>query len=157
MNRPFEEVVREHGPTVVRVCRAVLGQGPDAEDAWSETFLAALKAWPTLEEDTNIEAWLVRVATRKAIDVTRARARHALPVAEVPEKDTTNTDPVEGDQAVWDAVARLPLRQRQAITSHYIGGLSHAQTAELVGSSADAVRRAAAAGMKTLRAIYLHR
>ena len=157
MNRPFEEAVREHGPTVVRVCRAVLGQGPDAEDAWSETFLAALKAWPTLEEDTNIEAWLVRVATRKAIDVTRARARHALPVAEVPEKGTTNTDPVEGDQAVWDAVARLPLRQRQAIASHYIGGLSHAQTAELVGSSADAVRRAAAAGMKTLRAIYLHR
>lgn len=157
MNRPFEEAMREHGPTVVRVCRAVLGQGPDAEDAWSETFLAALKAWPTLEEDTNIEAWLVRVATRKAIDVTRARARHALPVAEVPEKDTAHTDPVEGDQAVWDAVARLPLRQRQAIASHYIGGLSHAQTAELVGSSADAVRRAAADGMKTLRAIYLHR
>ena len=42
---PFEEVVAEHGPTVLRVCRAVLGP-VDAEDAWSETFLAALRAYP---------------------------------------------------------------------------------------------------------------
>jgi len=40
---PFEELVAEHGPTVLRVCRAVLGPA-DAEDAWSETFLAALDA-----------------------------------------------------------------------------------------------------------------
>ena len=42
---PFESVVTRHGPTVCRVCRAVVG--PDeAEDAWSETFLAAMRAYP---------------------------------------------------------------------------------------------------------------
>ncbi|HEY9417932.1 MAG TPA: sigma factor [Pseudonocardia sp.] len=40
---PFDHVVTEHRPTVLRVCRALL-RGPDAEDAWSETFLAALRA-----------------------------------------------------------------------------------------------------------------
>jgi DNA-directed RNA polymerase specialized sigma24 family protein len=43
MKRPFEEIVAQHGSTVLRVCRAMLPR-PDAEDAWSETFLAALRA-----------------------------------------------------------------------------------------------------------------
>ncbi|HEY0640990.1 MAG TPA: sigma factor, partial [Pseudonocardiaceae bacterium] len=45
--RPFEEIVTEYGPMVLRVCRAVVGT-QDAEDAWSETFLAALRAYPSL-------------------------------------------------------------------------------------------------------------
>ena len=53
---PFEEIVTIHGPTVLRVCRAVLGP-MDAEDAWSETFLAALRAYPTLRPGSNVEAW----------------------------------------------------------------------------------------------------
>ena len=81
---PFESVVSAHGSTVLRVCRAVLGPA-DADDAWSETFLSALKAYPDLPADANVEAWLVTIAHRKAIDVTRAAARRAIPVAEAPE------------------------------------------------------------------------
>lgn len=69
----FEHCVEQHGPTVLLVCRAVLGAGADAEDVWSETFLAALRAWPDLDPTTNVEAWLVRVAKNKAIDITRGR------------------------------------------------------------------------------------
>src|SRR5262249_57550316 len=75
------------GGMVLGVCRAVLG-GADAEDAWSETFLAALKAYPELPDDANVEAWLVTVAHRKAIDVVRAAARRAVPVAAVPESSS---------------------------------------------------------------------
>ena len=71
---PFEEIVTTHGPTVLRVCRAVLGP-MDADDAWSETFMAALRAYPTLRPGSNVEAWLVTIAHRKAIDQTRARSR----------------------------------------------------------------------------------
>ena len=78
--QPFEAIVAAHGGTVLRVCRAVLG--PDADDAWSETFLSAMKAYPDLPADANVEAWLVTIAHRKAIDVTRAAARRAVPVAE---------------------------------------------------------------------------
>ncbi len=80
--RPFETVVAEHGPTVLRVCLAVLGAG-EADDAWSEAFLAAMKAYPALPADANVEAWLVTIAHRKAIDVTRAAARRAVPVGEI--------------------------------------------------------------------------
>ena len=73
VKQPFETVVASHGAVVLRVCRAVLGP-VDADDAWSETFLSAMKAYPELPADANLEAWLVTIAHRKAIDVLRARA-----------------------------------------------------------------------------------
>ncbi|OBC08117.1 RNA polymerase subunit sigma-24 [Gordonia sp. 852002-50395_SCH5434458] len=154
MKEPFERAVSTHGATVLRVCRAALGSGPDADDAWSETFLAALRAWPDLAEDVNVEAWLVRVAQRKAIDIIRGRQRRPTPTENIPEAaDLHSAAP---DRAgVWDAVALLPDRQRLAIAYHYIGGLPHTETAELLGSTPDAVRRAAADGMKALRRTYI--
>lgn len=151
MKQPFDEAVKRHGPTVLRVCRAVLGPGADAEDAWSETFLSALKAWPDLPEGTNVQAWLVRVAQRKAVDVTRARARRATPSGDLPERASSWGVPGAEAQEVWAEVAALPERQRLAIAYHYFGGLPHAETAELIGGSAAAVRRAAADGIRSLR------
>ncbi len=152
MKQPFEQAVTRHGATVLRVCRAVLGPGPDADDAWSETFLAGLKAWPDLAEDTNVEAWFVRVAQRKAIDVTRRRARHAVPTDPLPERPTSDATPDDAD--VWRHVAALPERQRLAVAYHYLGGLPHTETAALIGGTPAAVRRAASDGIKTLRRLY---
>ena len=45
--------MREHGSVVMRVCRALL-PAADAEDAWSETFLSALRAYPRLRPDSNV-------------------------------------------------------------------------------------------------------
>jgi RNA polymerase sigma factor (sigma-70 family) len=150
--KPFEQLVTEHGAMVLRVCRAVLG--PDeAEDAWSETFLSALKAYPELPEEANTEAWLVTIAHRKAIDVTRKRARNPLPVEELPERPSA--DPPGEDQALWDAVKALPDRQREAIAYHYLAGLPHREVAGITGSTPDAVRRAASDGIKNLRRTYL--
>lgn len=154
MKEPFEQAVQRHGDTVLRVSRAVLGPGADADDVWSETFLAALRAWPDLPEDTNIEAWLVRVAQRKAIDVTRARARHAVPTDDIPERASRLGNPGDDEYTVWQAVAALPERQRLALAYRYLGGLEHAETAELIGGNAAAVRRAAADGLKKLRQNY---
>ena len=83
IKQPFEKIVDDHGATVLRACRVLL-DGPDADDAWSETFLAALRAYPSLPETANVEAWLVTIAHRKAIDVLRARRRHPVPVGELP-------------------------------------------------------------------------
>src|ERR1700756_3948601 len=81
---PFEAVVVRHGATVFRVVRAGVGHA-DADDAWSDTFLAALRAYPRLAADANVEAWLVTIAHRKAIDIARAAARRAVPVADPPD------------------------------------------------------------------------
>lgn len=144
---PFEDVVRQHGAAVLRVCRAVVGPH-DAQDAWAETFLAALRAWPSLDEDANVEAWLVTIAHRKAVDVWRATRRRAVPVADLPERVAA----ADGrDLDLWEAVARLPDRQRHALALHHLGGLPYAEVAEVMGGTPAAARRAAADGVAALR------
>src|SRR5882672_8072054 len=86
--RPFEEIVAEHGPAVMRVCRALLGPA-DAADAWSETFLSALEAYPKLHPGSSIRAWLVTIAHRKAIDQLRGAARRPQPAGNLPEIPAT--------------------------------------------------------------------
>lgn len=153
MKQPFEQVVAEHGQTVLRVCRAVLGVH-DADDAWSDTFLAAMRAYPELAADANVEAWLVTIAHRKAIDITRARQRHAIPVEDVPERASTLGNPEGADRDLWDAVKTLPTKQRQAVAYHFFAGLPYKDVAEILGGTVDAARRAASDGIKTLRTLY---
>jgi RNA polymerase sigma factor (sigma-70 family) len=149
---PFEEIVTAHGPTVLRVCRAVLGP-MDADDAWSETFLAALRAYPTLRPGSNVKAWLVTIAHRKAIDQTRARVRHPLAIDPLPEPAAPS------EQERWDgdlcaAIQALPFKQRLAVAYHYVAGMPYGDVAALIGGSQDAARRAAADGIATLRKTY---
>lgn len=151
MKRPFEDVVAEHGATVLRVCRAVLG-AQDADDAWSETFVSALRAYPQLSADANVEAWLVTIAHRRALDAARARSRRPVPTADVVDHPAPYTDPAETNPDVWSALGRLPDKQRLAVAYHHIAGLPFAQIALLLDNSPDAARRAAADGIKALRA-----
>jgi RNA polymerase sigma factor (sigma-70 family) len=150
MSDAFARVVEENGATVLRVCRAVVG--PDlAEDAWSETFLAALQTYPSLPSDANVEAWLVKIAHRKAIDQFRARARRPVPTDRLPE---TVVNPENGHRAVDDllkAIARLPEKQRNCVAYRHLAGLRYAEIAEIVGGTAAAARRAAADGVRSLR------
>jgi RNA polymerase sigma factor (sigma-70 family) len=149
---PFEAVVARHGTTVWRVVRAVIGH-VDADDAWSDTFLAALKAYPQLPADANVEAWLVTIAHRKAIDIARAAARRAVPVAEPPDSPAhERADAHDLDLDV--AVGALPPKQRQAVAYHYLAGLPYAEIAVILDSSVAAARRAAADGIATLRRTY---
>jgi RNA polymerase sigma factor (sigma-70 family) len=152
---PFEAIVSTHGGTVLRVCRAILGPA-DADDAWSETFLSAMKAYPGLPADANVEAWLVTIAHRKSIDVTRAAARHAVPVAQTPDPAT---EPAGGHGLdVGDdlaaALAGLPPKQKRAVAYHYLAGLPYADVAAILGGGTAAARRAAADGIATLRRSY---
>jgi RNA polymerase sigma factor (sigma-70 family) len=150
---PFETVVRRHGPTVLRVCRAVVG--PDvADDAWSETFLAALRAYPALPPGSDVEAWLVTIARRKAVDQLRATARRAVAVAELPEVPSAIGLPGERDGELWAALAALPEKQRQTVAYHHLAGLPYAEIAALVGGTPEAARRAAADGVAALRRTY---
>ena len=151
--QPFEKVVEQHGGTVLRVCRVLLGSH-DAEDAWSETFLAAMRGYPGLPDTANIEAWLVTIAHRKAVDVLRTRKRAPTPVEEVPEAPTGLGVPGADDGDLWQAVRALPGKQRQAVAYHYVAGLPYAEIAEILGGTADAARRAAADGIRNLRKNY---
>ena len=151
---PFDQVVAEHGAVVLRVCRAVLGPH-DADDAWSETFLSALRAYPDLRPDSDVRAWLVTIAHRKAIDVTRATARRPVPGDRLPDLAVDGPpSAVDADGELWAALADLPPKQRQAVAYHHVAGLPHTEVAALVGSTSAAVRKAASDGIARLRTAY---
>lgn len=147
---PFDQVVTRHGATVLRVCRAVLTTH-DADDAWSETFLAALRAYPELPAEANVEAWLVRIAQRKALDALRAARRRPVAVDEVPDLPSELGIWQPSDDDLWDRLRALPPRQRQAVAYHHVAGLAYAEVAALLGGTAAAARRAAADGIAALR------
>ncbi|MGF1661607.1 MAG: RNA polymerase sigma factor [Kineosporiaceae bacterium] len=157
---PFDTVVSEHGPVVLRVLRGALGAS-DADDAWQETFLSALRAYPRLRADSDVRAWLVTIAHRKAIDAARARGRRAVPVDELPEAPAVPgaaSDPPEAVVDVlalaglWHRVAALPEKQRLAVAYRYGGDLGYEEIGQLLGCSGEAARRSAFEGVRRLRA-----
>ena len=147
---PFETVVAEHGAAILRVCRAI-ADPEEAEDVWSETFLAALRAYDRLREDSNLEGWLVTIAHRKAIDHRRAAARRPVTADPLPEP---RRGPLRGAgraRGLWRALESLPLKQRLTIAYHHLAGLSYREVARIVGGGEPAARRAAADGIAALR------
>jgi RNA polymerase sigma factor (sigma-70 family) len=120
-----------------------------ADDCFQETFLAALRAYPQLEDARNLRGWLLTIAHRKAIDHHRARGRRPVPVAEVPE---AAVEPgLEPDERLWAAVGALPPKQRAAVSLRYGSDLPHAEIAAALGCSPEAARRSLHEGLKRLR------
>jgi RNA polymerase sigma factor (sigma-70 family) len=151
--QPFELIVARHGPAVLRVCRAVVG--PElAEDAWSETFLSALRAYPELRADSNVEAWLVTIAHRKAIDQVRRQPRLTVPLDGAANLSSGREIPGGWESDLWAALRELPLKQRQTVAYHYLAGLPYADVAKVVGGTPEAARRAASDGIAALRKTY---
>jgi len=135
------------------VLRGAVGRGA-AEDCFQETFLAALRAYPGLEDARNLRGWLLTIAHRKAIDHHRARGRRPLPVAEVEEVAEASESGFElavADDGVWEKVAALPPKQRAAVTLRFAGDLPHAEIAAALGCSPAAARRSLHEGLTKLR------
>ncbi|MCA1707498.1 MAG: sigma-70 family RNA polymerase sigma factor [Actinobacteria bacterium] len=150
---PFDHAVAVHGPAVLRVCRSLLG-AHDAEDACSETFLAALATYPQLPEDSNVRGWLITIAYNKAMDSLRATARAPVPTDDVAERVAPEGQPVEPDGTLWAAVRALPPKQRGAVVYHHLADLPYSEVAALLGTSVAAARRSAADGIAALRSTY---
>lgn len=163
--QPFDRVVEEHGAVVLRVCLALLG--PDeAHDAWSDTFLAALRAYPRLRPDSNVEGWLVTIAHNKAMDALRRRSRAPVPAGDGTElspsvgsdgrRPAAGDDPAEAavgqlDCTVLAAVRALPPKQQAAVVHHYLADLPYTEVGAVLGTSPEAARRSAADGIAALR------
>src|SRR5208337_3936554 len=97
-------------------------------------------------------AWVLTIAHRKAIDAHRARARRALPVADVDELDgCVSAAPGDGGGELWRAVRELPPRQRSAVTLRFVGDLAHRDIAAAIGCSEEAARRSLHEGLAKLR------
>ena len=150
---PFQRFLDAHSADVLRFLVASVGRH-DADDAFQETFLSALRAYPRLRADSNLRGWVLTIAHRKAIDVHRARGRNPVPVAEIHDGAQPPSPPArhsieQGDH--WERVRGLPPRQREVLTLRFAADLSHAEIATALGCTEEAARRAAADGLKNLR------
>jgi RNA polymerase sigma factor (sigma-70 family) len=126
----------------------------EAEDCFQETFIAALGAYPRLRADSNVRAWVLTIAHRKALDAHRGRARRALPVADPAAVDgRAQSAPHAPDEALWEAVHELPDRQRSAVVLRYVADLPHRDIAAAIGCSEEAARRSLHEGLTTLRKV----
>ena len=149
---PFEVALDEHGAVVLRVLHRLLGR-TDAEDAWQETFIAALRAYPRLRDGSNVRAWLLTIAHRKAIDRFRTRARQPVLLGDDDRAAPTGTDVDVDvlDAGVWARVRMLPEKQRLALGYRFGADLSYADIASLLECSQAAARRSVFEGLRTLR------
>lgn len=138
-----------HRDDVMRFLVSAVGRA-DAEDCFQETFLAALRAYPRLRPDSNLRAWVLTIANRKALDLYRARARRAVPVAAI-EETPAPVPPERSDDGLWRLVHDLPPGQRAAVLLRYAGDLTHSQIATALDCSEEAARRRLADGLKKLR------
>jgi RNA polymerase sigma factor (sigma-70 family) len=156
---PFQQLLERHQGDVIGFLIASVGP-QDAEDCFQETFLAALRAYPKLEDDRNLRGWLLTIAHRKAIDHHRGRQRRATPVGEAPEvadpraekerKEGSGIERKEGS-GIWRLVAALPPKQRAAVALRFACDLPHREIAAALGTSEEAARRNVHEGIKQLR------
>ncbi|MDQ6776163.1 MAG: RNA polymerase sigma factor [Actinomycetota bacterium] len=146
---PFQTVLDDQGRDVHRFLVATVGP-LDAQDCYQETWLAALKAYPRLRDASNLRAWILTVAHRKAIDHIRARNRRATPVAELPETAVPPVEP-DGVPEIWNHVRALPPKQRTAIALRTVADLAYVDIARIMGTSEEAARRSVHEALTRLR------
>ena len=146
---PFQEVVDRHGRDVLRVCVAAAGPAA-ADDCYQETMLAALAAYPSVRDPGAIRGWLLTIASRKAVDHFRTRAR-TVPVAD-PDLGGRDDAPPP-DEELWERVRALPPKQRLAIAHRFVLDLSYREIGDAMETSEEAARRNVYEGLSKLREV----
>jgi len=145
---PFERFYLEHRDAVLGYLRRLLGQR--AEDAWQETFLRALRAYPRLEHGRHLRAWVFTIATNVAMDELRPKG--ADRVSRATNGDGYATE-LERDafRELEHLTVELPPTERAAVVLRYGYDLPYADIGAALGSSEEAARAAASSGVRRLR------
>ncbi len=147
---PFQQLVDAHWRDVARLAAAMAGprEGDDvAQEAWAR----ALRAYPSLTHAGNLRSWLLTITAHAALDAQRARTRRDRGAARPPEPPA-DLAPLP-DERLWAGVRALPVRQRQAVVLHYVGGLAHTEVARALETTPAASRRLVSDALATLRKV----
>ena len=154
---PFELFYEAHRDDVFRYLARMLGRQA-AEDAFQETFLRALRAYPGLRHAENLRAWAFTIATRVALDERRREARrpaHLSTDGAAPEVAHRNTTGPDVARPAYAELARfadaLPHTERAAVVLRYGYDLAYADIAAALGSTEEAARQATSSGVRRLR------
>jgi polysaccharide export outer membrane protein len=144
----FVVLVQRHGPMVLRVCRNVLGDATDAEDAFQATFLVLVKRSGSIRRLESLGSWLFgvacRVAARARVEASKRRQverQGALRIVQpVDSSETGAIAHAEYGPVVQEEVRRLPEKYRAVVALCYWQGLTQEQAAVQLGCPLGTVR-----------------
>jgi RNA polymerase sigma factor (sigma-70 family) len=133
----FAALVRRHGPMVLGVCRRVLRDAHDAEDAFQAAFLVLARKAATVADREAVAGWLHRVARRAALGARamaqRRRAAEQRRASDTPRPDGADGVPSELLEALDRELARLPEKYRLAVVLCELEGRPRKDVARQLG------------------------
>jgi RNA polymerase sigma factor (sigma-70 family) len=131
----FEALVRRHGPMVLGVCRRVLRNAHDAEDAFQAAFLVLAKKAASLTQRELVGNWLYGVAYRAALQTRAARGTRERQVSEMPEPEVVEPADVWGDlrPVLDEELNRLPEKYRAPVVLCDLEGRTRREVARQLG------------------------
>jgi len=151
----FAALLQRHGPLVLNVCRRVLGNVHDADDAFQAVFLVLARKADSIRRKESLGSWLYGVAFRIAsrLKANAARRRNV-------ERQAEPMTPATADhRAAWDdlqpildeELSRLPEKYRVSIVLRYLQGKSNEEAAREAGCPAGTMSWRLAHGLDLLR------
>ncbi|MEO2087962.1 MAG: sigma-70 family RNA polymerase sigma factor [Gemmataceae bacterium] len=150
----FALLVARHGPMVLAVCRRVLGNAPDADDAFQAAFLVLVRRAGEVQRRDRLTGWLYVVAYRTATEARRLRARRVsreTPTGEVPDVPAEPAAPDADLPAIVEReLAALPDHYRLAVALCDLDGRSRADVAVALGIPEGTLSSRLNAGRKLL-------
>jgi RNA polymerase sigma-70 factor (ECF subfamily) len=141
---PFERFYLEQREIVLGFLRKRMPRDA-AEDAFQETFLRALRAYPKLRHAEHLRAWAYTIASRIAVD------EHRRPRADADLPELASLDGRPAFAQLEHLADELPPTERAAVVLRYGYDLDYAEIGAALGSNATAARQAASAGIRRLR------
>ena len=152
----FEALLARHGPMVLSVCRGILRDPYDAEDAFQATFLVLARTGGTIRGRDALAGWLHRVAHRVANRANVAVARRRRLERQVGQMAvaTSTNGPATSDEwlpALHEEIARLPEKCRLAVVHCDLEGMTQEQAAAQLHWSRRTLQLRLAEGRARLR------
>ncbi|WZO99035.1 sigma-70 family RNA polymerase sigma factor [Isosphaeraceae bacterium EP7] len=153
----FTTLVRRHGPMVLRVCRGVLKDEHDAQDAFQATFLVLARGASSVRDRSSVAGWLFgvshRVSSRAKVALARRRTHERRAALMIDRMRQEGAGDSHVDRSALDEeIRKLPEKYREPIVLCYIEGLSQEQAAAHLGWPSGTVRGRLCKARNLLRA-----
>ena len=146
----FSDFVAVRSPALLRTAYLLTGNWASAEDLLQTALAKCWRRWGRLAD--NPEPYVHATLVNTFLSWRGRKWNDEVPTGELPERlDADPTAAVDEREAVWQALSRLPRRQRAVVVLRYFEDLSEAETARLLGISTGTVKSQASKALATLR------
>ena len=153
----FGELIEDHYDLIHRTAWKWSGNRADAEDIAQDVCVKLGSVIAQFDGRSAFSSWVYRITLNAVRDMQRAgkrRGRHADAYAEVsPEDQPAEQEEAATSRQLWEAVRKLPEKQRDAVLLVYAEDLSHAAAADIMGIREATVSWHVHEARKTLRGL----